>query len=122
MRLPSAVTTRTGPNEPMRSHIVELPGPPLYMKVTGALRRVGAVERIGGVEDTRGRLVLLVAQRDRSGPRRVRERTAIECEGMMRDGVGRLRRNGRRLREASRGKSEREKGNQQNGRRLERQS
>ena len=29
------VVTRSGPNAPMCSHIVEEPGPPLYRKVTG---------------------------------------------------------------------------------------
>jgi hypothetical protein len=32
---PSAVCTRIGANEPIRSQIVELPGPPLYKNVTG---------------------------------------------------------------------------------------
>ena len=32
---PSVVTTRLGPNDPICSHIVELPGPPLYKNVTG---------------------------------------------------------------------------------------
>ena len=31
----SAVSTRTGPNAPMRSHTVEEPGPPLNRKVIG---------------------------------------------------------------------------------------
>ena len=31
------LATRTGPNEPMCSHMLDDPGPPLYMKVTGRL-------------------------------------------------------------------------------------